>query len=708
MSSELSNYGQERQVLRGTILLFALACLTGAPSHGVEGWFEAVRLRGSPGAMTGSWEAAGDLQFEPPLEAPGVVCLGSDKTALACHLISTTTERVEPPPRWGVVLVGSVGGEENSAIPEVWLHIEGLSGVRTHKVPLEPAGKTEELIRRVEVHPNRTFELPPLAPGTFRLVADWPGGARSATDAIEVPHARELVPRSQEILQHPRLDAPILEPPDGLAMRVLAVDDRGLPVFGARVLLNLGPLETQRTFRGWTDDEGKLTFLGVDAEKTPARLLCEAKDHARSLEEIDPREPLVVCELARHGAVVGVVEDSRGAPIVGARIAVGRNWAESGDDGAFTLAGLRPGEPRLEVMAPGYRIWGEKVPVSPDGTTTLDPVRLELAARWQVRVIEEISDDDQSAGRAPIEGARVKVEATGEVASTDQEGLAEIAAEPGAWLEVESESGYAVVVAELPGVPEDRPFEIVLERAGDARIHVAQGGEPCVGCLVGIYCAALAQEGRTDRLGTVEFHGLPPGRCWASRSTERITPWGATSWSGRDRVSAEIVPGEVAEIILEEAPGQLEIAIPGLPAGWLVGARSATLSTVGEQREGRWLLSVRERGTVDVFVSRYTTTIELTRIEEPKPGESLTLSLPTSALALTYEGAHATVGTLLRQGEKVASFLLRPDERQVVPFLAPGTYILAIAGHPVVDARLLAGQIQDLGLVSAPVRSDSL
>ena len=175
-------------------------------------------------------------------------------------------------------------------------------------------------------------------------------------------------------------------------------------------------------------------------------------------------------------------------------------------------------------------------------------------------------------------------------------------------------------------------------------------------------------------------------------------------------MNAEIVSGETVEISLDEVLDRLAVTIPGLPTGWRVYARSATRPIqVAVFEEGRWWVPISGPEPMTLAVGRDTLTIQLIQLDEPRPGDSLTISLPTAALAMTLARAHAAVGQIFRQGERVATVLLRPEERQVVPFLEPATYTLVISGQAVARAELSAsGQVKDLGPVGMVETSGTL
>ena len=94
--------------------------------------------------------------------------------------------------------------------------------------------------------------------------------------------------------------------------------------------------------------------------------------------------PMTQAQTATTGQIVGVVTDSSGAVVVGARVALTsdtgvRRETETGGDGGYKFALLGPGSYRLEVTLSGFApVKLEGIAVTITGTSVVD-VTLQVA-----------------------------------------------------------------------------------------------------------------------------------------------------------------------------------------------------------------------------------------------------------------------------------------------------------------------------------------
>ena len=221
-----------------------------------------------------------------------------------------------------------------------------------------------------------TFELPHLAPGTYRLLA---GGADFATTDL---HDLDLAPGATGRLD---LGKVVLEP--DAAIEGVVVDRQGNPVADAVIAFALAANGTSITGppqlgAGWdsvsSGPDGRFRIADLRRGQH-LDLTASHSSHAPArVENIQapPPRPLRV-ELPDGARLTGRVTDAGGQAVLGARITAaaagsgrGFSWgnrldatpsaATSDALGQFEITGLAPGSCDLGVTASGFRRWSRE------------------------------------------------------------------------------------------------------------------------------------------------------------------------------------------------------------------------------------------------------------------------------------------------------------------------------------------------------------
>ncbi|MEM7351176.1 MAG: carboxypeptidase regulatory-like domain-containing protein, partial [Acidobacteriota bacterium] len=362
-------------------------------------------------------------------------------------------------------------------------------------------------------------------------------------------------------------------------------------------------------------EDGRFELLGI--HPGDVRLTAKASGFAEAtlrlqLDEGDRLEDLTL-ELRQGARVTGRVLDYRGAPVVGARVTVGRQESENewsgtstttDGDGRFRLGDRPLGPSEVSARHPGFGTTSVEIVLSSGD----NPVDLVLASSLQVagRVVD-------TAGK-PIPRARLQLEwrsgssATTTSRQTEADGLFAFELEgPGDYAISAKKEGLAEVTRQLTvGRESIRGLELVLHD-GAAIAGTVLGLSPEERGRVIIRASSRStddgsQTTTIDADGRFRVTGLTPGR-WRLTAT--------LPGSGREaRAIVEIQPGE-AEVVydLALAAGELtlsgEILVDGEPAAgatvWLDGPSAAdTLLRIGS--DGRFRFDSMAPGVYTVSI----------------------------------------------------------------------------------------------------------
>lgn len=296
-------------------------------------------------------------------------------------------------------------------------------------------------------------------------------------------------------------------------------DQRGAPVGGARVVAASEVADSVEVLTG-VDGGYALPPVGGSV-----RLEVSASGHASAARRVDVGE--VVGSLAAqrredftlvvYDAVArGLIVDSRGAAVVGAKVTVAQGPAQgksaiSGADGAFELDRLPTGPVRVALEHAEL----------PSHQATLDPgtfsrLSMPLGGAVEGRVVDEAG--------LPVQG--VKVTGVGPQAasaedSSDRDGRWTLPAlRPGGWRVAVQRPGFlpasrelTVPVASQRGQVTVREVTLALLRGGVAggTVRDARGGRVADARVVVRAADGRSAEGRTDARGEFRVRDCPTG-----------------------------------------------------------------------------------------------------------------------------------------------------------------------------------------------------
>ena len=247
----------------------------------------------------------------------------------------------------GVTIRGSVADPEGQPIAgaEVW-RTPADQGTRLGHVHQDAAADTR-------TGEDGRFELVDLAPGTrLDLAVDADGFLPARVRGVEAPTAEPVVL--------------LLRPAASVRGRVENAD--GEPVAGAEVNARLvsEAVENFGDMSVVTDDAGRFALAdlmpGAVAIEAWAQGYQPSEPEALELEARQEIEDVVL--VLEPGAVLeGFVSTLDGDPVAGARVLVGRAAATAGDDGAYRVAGIPPGQREAEVRHPSYNRMAREVEI---------------------------------------------------------------------------------------------------------------------------------------------------------------------------------------------------------------------------------------------------------------------------------------------------------------------------------------------------------
>ncbi len=310
----------------------------------------------------------------------------------------------------------------------------------------------------------------------------------------------------------------------------------GSPIAGAVVKVqDIAGIEKKAT----SDGSGRYLVRGVSVPKRgEARLGCEAEGYAR---EGNARSTVAEGQLSdgvdfamrKNGIVSGVVLDSLGKRVSGARVEVKRQNdpsmpisvtvggpVRSGSDGSYTIENVAPGEANFVLASHREYLDIESEPfdLAPDGRVD----GIEVALRMGGAISGVVVDDQNQ----PLEGATVAIkdERMGDVPLESLEKQAKADAS-GAYTIRSIEAGDATLVAHLDGYLriEISGITVVEGRTTEGMtIHLTQGAslsgyivdsddQPIVGVKVTVIDTSEGLNKptrRTDSNGFYEFNEL--------------------------------------------------------------------------------------------------------------------------------------------------------------------------------------------------------
>lgn len=261
----------------------------------------------------------------------------------------TTLERtLEARPLGGSVMLGNLRLVRGRRLTGRVLD-GGNRGIADAEVTAQPVSSgTDVLVARARSGPDGTFELADAPPGALKISARAAG-------------------YGEQLVRHTPGTTPLeirMEP--GLAISFLLLEPRGKPVEGAEVVLQSqgDPQQVRRVER--SDAQGRVRFEGLGSKVWTVRMTHpDYRPAGRSQVQPQGQEERIECVL--WPAVEGVVRAPGGKPPPAGtrvralpaaapsdRVGVIEGGKEVAADGHFRLTGLRAGDWRIHVSAPGY------------------------------------------------------------------------------------------------------------------------------------------------------------------------------------------------------------------------------------------------------------------------------------------------------------------------------------------------------------------
>jgi protocatechuate 3,4-dioxygenase beta subunit len=417
------------------------------------------------------------------------------------------------------------------------------------------------LQRRGETDPSGLARVGPLVPGPYVVRAEAAGWLPAE---LELELGDADAPEQVLRLQRPS------------TVRGVVVDEAGATVAGARVRVD-GDVE--RT---------------VDEAAARAAVFLAVRRGSGSLGVTEGPVPPIPADLAAFGDALA---DGLAASDAGGRDALA---IHSDADGAFELAGLGPGELRLQAT---------------DGRYAASPVvRVDIAsagAIYDVRLVlgrgQPVTGVVRDANGRPIAGASVQLD-DGTLAITDARGTFDVGHRRGLLAVVVSAPGFAPARVEVR--VRDRAVDLALELdVADAAIEGVvrdANGRPIAGATVMVRWddgLAASIELTSDKRGVFEATSLPAG---AVTLVVEGPGYGTVELRGEAR--ARVSPLELALTPTVEVAVVVRDADSGRPvaeANVQLGGRTATTDAAGEARvveldggRGRWPLRVAAAGYV--------------------------------------------------------------------------------------------------------------
>jgi hypothetical protein len=309
-------------------------------------------------------------------------------------------------------------------------------------------------------------------------------------------------------------------------------------------------------FRTQAADDGSFLLVSL----TPGEYTLTAASGALSSEPLGPvplgeGEQVRDLELAlsEGGSLAGVVRDSISRrPIAQAVLVAGGAETVAGDDGAFVLRGLPPGDTLLRVHAKGYGEARSNVTVPRGKRQSGEEIWLTPQAHVSGRV--------QQSDGAPIVSVSVvaqrygfgSIEAPDAFAETDADGHFDGFLEPGRFTLYATVPGGEARSDEFDLRPGDERRDLVLtaDIGGQIVGQVLEAdGTPVASAsvtAVETVTNRAAAQGMTTPEGRFQFDGLPSGvYAVVARLDKRVAERGGLRLESGDVASAEITFGGV-------------------------------------------------------------------------------------------------------------------------------------------------------------------
>lgn len=675
-------------------------------------WVEVTPLGQGAGAARLLEAPGGGKPVELDEEPPGLalVCWGGERLAVDCEQrYLEPPARLEPALGRGVELSGQVlVGNEPAFKARIALVPRELRSRRFVTLPLL-RDKKGKLQREVTSGRDGRFRTPEIAPGEYRLAIVAPGGRMFHGEPFTVPPRETLLPRRRPDPQAPAvLDLGRFAVDAGVTLEIFATGPGGAGLPGAKVGAFQQPAgEDKAVFiESETGPAGKAVLSGLQPD-LPASVTCVQAGFRTWRQDFDAPPGAVECALEPLASIAGKVREGEERPVAGATVSLAgsKRRTATDADGRFSLEAIDPGDVRLVVAAPGFRVERLSLTLAPGEARSLPAVDLLPGEEVRGRVIDARS-------REPIAGASlVAVDPPGAAeAVSDAEGDFSIAVAEGESVRLTvSAAGYAEAGVDLDPASRsgEEPWLVELSPGGHilARVWDEDSEAPCQGCSLSISAPGRGSRPLvTDARGEALSEPLAEGSYSVTMVEVRSLGTIVKVHGGRNVQWAEVHSGRTSVVTFgERTDGQRVRLSPPVPAGWSLTARTPS----GARRQGRRAadgsFEVRRPGpgAAELRLSDGWTSVRVGTL--PEDASTLDLTLPQGEVRGSLRrGEEAADPQVLRlvaiaDASEAATALTLPDGSFAVPYLPPGLYTLLAGDRPLRTFQLGSDGREDLG-----------
>lgn len=664
----------------------------------------------------------GFITADTKVSTPSLVCGGSDSAAIACALMGDSDQPARVPASFGRQVRGRLlVGEQPLPGARIGVIVDGIHAQIFHLVPLSVHGHVVE--REVPTNKLGAFNLPPLAPGRYRLQIRVPNGRLLHSESFVIP-ASDL--RSKRRVLHP-FDLGDIPLDKGATVDVFVSDSRGRPLREAVVTASQGSGSETSVFPAVQADEAGRVRLYTFGPGGPVRIRCSAAGFIESRHSYDSPPPSVECVLLEPGRVAGQVfsaEDMR--PVAGAVVSTfrmtlaaegaGGAWdkilsAQTAEDGSFLLEGLSPGEHNLRFVAPGFDPTTTTVSLYAGAESLVEPVHLAPSKTRTCHVVD-------AGTKLPVPQAHVLALApaglVSEMSGAGGEFRVPILSHGETLLLQVQKPGYARTVLDVADVPSRAECAVQLGRGGQLKISVWEedSDSPCVACIVVIDSEAGGQSASvsTDAYGHALSELLAPGTYRIGVTDVKALGGIVTVRGGENVQRADVIEGAVTRVSFGRRIVHLRVDLsPTMPESWQLMVRSSRGAEFSKRLlDGRFDVRRPAGEGVDLLVSDGVGLEVLVGMISAGAEGDVSVPLPDGALRgriLRGDSALAGATVELRsslQSGRIAAVPTDESGTFAIPYLASGRYELSVGRIPARTVTLDQSQSLELGAIALP------
>lgn len=571
-------------------------------------------------------------------------------------------------------------GRRPAAKAELRLVFSALQSRRPYSIPF--GRREQKIVDSVQTDSDGRFVIAHITPGDYVIEVRLQNGRIHRTTAITIPARNANEAEAAVQIRDISIPAGV-----DIAIRVRSRD--GLPVSKAGIGLwqeRVANDEQPIVVEAKSDPKGNAFLSGADL-KLPLRLSCSAEGFVRANLHFDAPPNEVTCILDRFASIRGEVRDKHGAPRAGANVSIRGTSSRSTTDerGAFVFRNLPAGEYGLRATLPGYRTASVDVSVAPEEKKQLSTIELVPgdAIHGHVR--------DASSGGS-ISGALVKIidpSGAGE-ATSDDAGAFSLTADATAAMTLEaSASGFATVRQIRTGLSSTADDLIIdLPRPGRLEVVVwdEEADDACTGCIVHTSLKGAMRSERTDAAGLAVFSDAAPGEYQVTREFARASASSVHVSGGGVWRSAVVKSGETTRVRIGEPATSITVTlIPPQPPSWRLQAVCPPLvSYANADAAGAYGVHKRDSACRISLVDETRSTYIGTIPEEFRES-SLAIPLASGVVTVTFTDNHgpiagANVQLVSATGQITATAITLSNGSVEIPFVSPGTYLIATPG----------------------------